>query len=161
MSYLSACISQQMKRHGLKAVDVATSTGIDKGNLSRILNDSQKSIRDEDLTRIAKAISNDPQEHAELVAARMKDACTGSGADLIEIRINDRTVLRDAPAYGVTPLSEKNENALRIIRENMDDTDVREVILGIAGLLDRPEESIPDYRKTVRVKTKPAHKPNR
>jgi hypothetical protein len=140
MSYLSACLSQLMTQYGLKGADITRATGLDSATISRWLTGTQVSIRDEDIEKVAKAVSKKPEEQAMLIAARMKDVCKGPGSNLIEIRIGSRSVLREeAQSWGRPPLPEKYEHAFRILAENMNDPDVRDLVLSVAGLLDRAD----------------------
>ena len=74
MSNLANAIQRLMDKNGIRfAVEVAKKSGIEEATISRWRNGIQTSISDEDLEKLARSLSNDSKDHAELIVARMRD----------------------------------------------------------------------------------------
>lgn len=155
MSYLSATLGALMRQHDIRGSHLAKATGIDVATISRLLNDQQKSISDEDIIRICKALSDDPREQAQLIAARMRDVQTTDPAGkLISLKIEDVSAPYVLNESGTKPLTDPIEQALATIRKNLeDDEDLKQVILGLGNIYaEDPEPEKQIYPNPIRRK---------
>lgn len=120
----------------MKATDLAKLSGVTEPTISRYRSGDQLWVDPEDLSRLAKAISNNPAERAELIRARLLDECKGPGADLITIEIRGKSELRETPARYGLKLSKEFEEALQTIREWIPkDNNVKEIVQALSSLL--------------------------
>lgn len=141
MSYLSHALNELMTEAGIRNVELSRKTKIDQPTISRWRRGEQVSINDEHLQAIAKALTPDPRKQAKLVVARMRDVCYGPGAELVEIRLAGQT-LREEPIHYGTKLPPQLERAFEIIRGNVNhDDDLRDILIALANLFDKPNEN--------------------
>lgn len=136
MSYFGTCLDELMKRKRLTGADLARLSGVGQPMISRYKTGEQQWVDPADLGRLAKAISSDPAEQAELVRARLLDECHGPGSELVRIEIATKARQDEPPSHHQVKLPPELENAINTIREwVMKDTRVREIIEGLGGLL--------------------------
>jgi transcriptional regulator with XRE-family HTH domain len=139
MSYFGTCLDELIKRKGIKAVDLARFSGVGAPMISRYRTGEQTWIDPQDLGKLARAISNDPREQAELLKARLLDECQGPGAELIRVEIGSAAELREKPVPYQVKLSRDLEQAFLILREwVMKDARVKGLVEDLAGLLSSP-----------------------
>jgi len=136
MSYLSNALEELLDLRAMTAMKLAEITGIDGATISRWRSGSQISVSDADIEKLCGALAEDDQERAKLIAARMMDVRRGPGAELIVVRIKDQVMREDPVPYG-TKLPPAQEEAFKLLRQNMADTDVRKIVMGTAELLAR------------------------
>lgn len=115
LTYLAKAISNLMELKKMRQVDLARMTGLQKSHISRIVGGGQKFIDREDFELISRALTNNPVQQAELVAAHLMDECFGPGSHLVEFAVNKQKV--DAPAWfpDASYLSLKAQKALQFI----------------------------------------------
>lgn len=140
MSYLSKAISEALVRSETSQADLARSSGIDEGKISRWIN-GQPTIKPRDLEKLVTAISENDVDRARIIVAHLKDQARGPGADLIEFAIHPRSKsdvpIHEAMTQYGKPLPPKLEWAFGIIRSRIDDPDVRDSVLSLANLLSK------------------------
>lgn len=142
MSFLATALTDLMARRGMKNVELANKTGIDPATITRWKNGEQVSITDEDLVKVAEALSDEPREQAEVVAARMKDVCLGPGSQLIELHISGSPEMRNSAGPYIVPLPPKVERAFEILREAVTkDKATRDTLIGLANILSKGDPS--------------------
>lgn len=137
MSYLSTELASVLARRNLKAADLARRSGLSQSMVSRYLNGEQIYISDEDLEKLLIALTDEAQDRARIIAARMRDVCVGPGSELIRLQIGDKNkplVLHDGgPMEYQTALPPKVEEAIRVIREAIPrDPDLRDIVMSLA-----------------------------
>ncbi|HWN95042.1 MAG TPA: helix-turn-helix transcriptional regulator [Methylomirabilota bacterium] len=139
MSYLAEALSGLMRERGVtKNVELANRTGIDQATISRWLNSLQLAITDEDLEKVARALSKEPKDHARLVAARMLDVRHGPGAELVSVKIEEQTLREEAQPYGKKKLSPGGRKTFEVLaNEYPQDSDLRAVLDGLAEVIAR------------------------
>lgn len=131
MSYFSSEMNRLMTAKKMLPSDVSRAAGISEPTISRWLNDKQHAVRPEALERLCQVLGTTKREQAGLIRARLLDQCYGQGADLIHIQIGREPVLfLDSSKR---PLPGRLEAAFEVLRENFEDADLQQVILGLAG----------------------------
>ena len=95
MRYFAAALSRLADKNGFKQADVARESMLSKSVISRLFNAEQLGVADDDFLKILTAFRRNPEEQAELIAARCMDARIGPGADLVDIRVK-----KPAPGKG-------------------------------------------------------------
>lgn len=137
MSNLAEAIQRLMEKNEVRfAVELARRTGIEEATISRWRNGIQISISDEDLEKLARAITSDPKQQAELVAARMRDVCHGPGAELVSVQIEERTLREEPQPYGQKKLPPKGRDTFNTLAdEYISDGDLRDVLDGLANII--------------------------
>lgn len=141
MSNLSATLSKMLEEKQMTSAELSRITGIDDATISRWKNGQQLSMPSNDLHAIAKAITSDPSEQARLTLARMLDLCRGPGAQFIDIQIRKKGELREQTAsydVGWPPMTPRFERAMRILAQASDQTEVRDIVVGLADILEPP-----------------------
>lgn len=138
MSYLAAALTKLMDARGLKNVELANTTGIDQATISRWRNGLQKSITDEDLSKLSHALAQDRREQAEILAARMKDVGVGPGSEFIQVLVAGEAITETGTATE-KKLSPQMERSFEILRRHVDDVDLRNIILHLATAFERLE----------------------
>lgn len=133
MSYFGETLRSLMgKNSSMKAVQLAVQSGVSQPTLSRYLSGFSTPTDPEDIARLARAVSSDPMQQAELVRAHLLDECKGPGSEKIQILIVDAP---PRPAQ-ILALNAQLEEDLLVIREWLfKDANVCEVIQGLANLL--------------------------
>lgn len=116
---------------------------------SRWLNGRQVYVSPEDMALLSVNIAHTDKEKADLIIAHLKDECQGPGAELVEIsfKTDFPYILQDTSAmYGAThpPLPPKLERAFAVLRENITDPDVRDILLSLADLLSKKRGPEPE-----------------
>lgn len=136
MSYLATELEALIIEKEKTAADISRESGVDQATLSRIRT-RPHSIRPEALDRIALGLGPDPRIHARLLAAQLRDQLRPPGGSLIEIDVLGTTpaYLREQPGprFGAK-LTPKNQQILDILARNLHDTDVRNILEGVANL---------------------------
>jgi transcriptional regulator with XRE-family HTH domain len=143
MSNFGAKLAELLERKQMSAADLSRQTKISDAQISKWTNAKQSFVSTADLAALCDTISTDAREQAELIRARLLDEfqdCPGS--ELIDVRIlsgaEGRALRLDQPPYRV-PLPPHLQRAFDIvIPESVTDPDVRDLILGMAGILSRP-----------------------
>lgn len=137
MSHFGTHLKTLMERKQISGAKLARLSGVDDSKISRYLSGDQKWVSPDHMEKIVKAISNDPQDQAELLRAHLYDECTGLGSELIEIRITGREQsAREIAAPYRTPIPLEAEQDFATLREwYIKDKNVREIIEGTANLL--------------------------
>lgn len=139
MSYFATELEAVMAEKKIgSAAELSKVSGVDQATLSRVRSGAQE-ISHQDLDRIAAGINPGSKTHARLLAARLRDELRPPGGPLIEIELRgtDAPVLREAsPRFG-TKLPPKMERIFDILARNIDDTEVRSILGGLATLCDR------------------------
>lgn len=148
MSNLSATLSKMLDEKSMTAAELSRITGIDDATISRWKNGKQTSIPSNDLHAIAKAITSDPTEQARLTLARMQDLCKGPGAQFIDIQIKQRSQVREESGKHESwpPMTPKFERCLRILANYSDQTEVRDIVVGLADILEPATPTRPKRR---------------
>lgn len=137
MSYFGNTLKELLDRKGMKAVRLAELAGISQPTVSRYINGDQVWVSEEDVTRLAVAISDDPKEQAELIRGRLLDVKVGPGSELVRVEVVGSSSGKTPSQECVLRLPDDLEAALLIICENaIRDADVRDVVLGLANLLE-------------------------
>ena len=141
MSYLSTELASILARRKLKGVDLARRSGLSQSMVSRYLNGEQVYISDDDLEKLLIALTDDGNDRARIIAARMRDVCVGPGSEQIKIQIGSGPLIqKNAPLHYETNLPPKVEDALRAIREAIPrDPDLRDIIISLARRLPAPK----------------------
>jgi hypothetical protein len=134
----------------MTGADLARTTGIQAAQISRIRNGRQIWVRATDLEKIAFAVCRDSESdkyakiHAGLLLARLQDECSGPGAPLISITLDDAKppLLRDSTQpRRVLPPSVQAD--LDLIAENITgDDSVRDLVSSVANLCRRRAETL-------------------
>jgi predicted transcriptional regulator len=83
---LRGLIQQKHKRPSHVAKKANQSPSV----LSRIMSGDQKTLTPDTYSAIVRAVTDIPAEQAELLRAYLTDCCLGPGAELIEIRVNEK-----------------------------------------------------------------------
>lgn len=137
MSYLAETIEALMSERGItKAIEVVRASGVDESAFSRWRNGLQTTISDEDLEKLARGLSPKTEDHARLVAARMRDVCHGPGAELVSVSIEERTLREDPHPYGSKKLSPTGRKTFdTLAAEYSHDGDLRDVLDGLANII--------------------------
>jgi transcriptional regulator with XRE-family HTH domain len=136
MSYFGTALKQMLDRKKMKAVKLAKLSRVDQPKISRYIRGDQTWVAQDDFTAIAKAITNEPDEQAELVLARLLDERVGPGSDLVRIDIPSGKSRRKRPIAYRIKLPENLEADLELVREWISkDRNVRELIEGLGNLL--------------------------
>jgi transcriptional regulator with XRE-family HTH domain len=155
MSYFGAKLAELLERRNLRAAEVCRASGIKEAMLSRWVNDTQNFVSLDDLGALCEAISDDPKEQAELIRAHLLDECPPKqkATKLIDVRIlseqGGRALHTDTTVYRV-PLTPKLQRAFDVLMEEaVADADVRDVLLGMASILDRDLEQSDDTNSAV------------
>jgi len=122
----------------MTAAALAHATKLGEPKISRWLSGQQTFIDGDDLELVVTHLTDKPAERAELVAARMRDVCTGPGSDLIEINIGGNDFREASPAYDtkLPVLPPPLEHATQIFARFWKDPDVRGVVTGLANVLE-------------------------
>ena len=129
MSYLSERLRASMEQHSCTQGSLAERSGVPIAVINRALND-QTEIGDANYERIVCALTHDPIEQSELLAARLRDWCVGPGSDRVVITI-DTPILRDTPV--LPALLTRSLEFLRVSAHR--NRDVRELIIDLAKCL--------------------------
>src|SRR5438270_11252194 len=118
MSYFGLALKELLDRKNMKAVRLAELSGVGQPKISRYIRGDQAWVHQEDLDAIARTVTVEPSERAELVRARLMDECKGPGAELIRIEIADSLSLKETPPpYYQVKLPKDLERAFLILRE--------------------------------------------
>src|SRR5690606_18470403 len=88
MSHFSVKIEELLNRKKMKAIDLVRLSGVSQPLMSKWLRNDQTYVSLEDLAKLCSAISQDPLEQAELIAAHLEDRKQGPGAENVIITIN-------------------------------------------------------------------------
>lgn len=102
MSHLANTIAELLAERDLKSCDLARRSDLQGSLVSRWKGGQQVSIRIETLEKLALGFSNEPQDHARLLHAQLKDECKGPGAGFIKIEL-DGARSQDRPRCNVLP----------------------------------------------------------
>lgn len=131
MSNLADEINRQIDHHKLTQAQVAMRAGFSQGQISKWTRSDQVSIDAEQLAALAKALSNDVEDHAALVRAHLLDEKFGPGAELVEVALIHASVLSDKPK----PRS-KGERAMAwLAQERLRNPELNEMLIDLARLL--------------------------
>jgi transcriptional regulator with XRE-family HTH domain len=141
MSQLQKALVSLMERKRVNAAELSRITDVDRATISRWVNGSQLRMSDESLERIARALTDNPVEQAELIAARMLDIRTGPGSDLIAVTIAKSAVKPRLSNDWTAELPVKIEKAFRTIAAHIDQQEVRDLLLAIEELLEPRRKS--------------------
>lgn len=87
MSHLSNELAAVAQKNGILQIEVTNKTGLSVAHVSRIFNAKQTTITDDDLEKFISVVARSTEDRARLIRARMLDAYTGPGAELVEIRL--------------------------------------------------------------------------
>jgi transcriptional regulator with XRE-family HTH domain len=134
-SYFAAKLGELIERRQLRPSEAARLTGVTEVKISRWLSGKQTYVSPEDMEAFCLNLAHTEVEKAELIRAHLQDEC-GPGSKLISITIGDSSsacVLRndDTPP----PLPPKLEETFKILRENINDPDLREILISLADLV--------------------------
>jgi hypothetical protein len=138
MGYLSTALARLASKNGMKQVDIVRESGLDKSIISRLFNAEKLTIGDEDFIRVLAAFKRQPEDQAELIAARCMDVRVGPAADLVDIRVK-----RSAPAghgeenfgFPYVELSHEGERAFAWLRSQCPlNPDLERHLIGFAKL---------------------------
>jgi transcriptional regulator with XRE-family HTH domain len=88
MSHLAITISKLLKEHNLTSADLARRSELHGSLVSRWKGGQQVNIRFEMLEKLASGFSSNPQDHAKLLHAHLKDGCNGPGARFIKLELD-------------------------------------------------------------------------
>lgn len=134
MSFLSEELERQMARARIPDrswVRVAETIQVSTSQIYKWVRGEQTHISPEHLDGIAKYLSDDLEDHAQLVVAHLFDEKFGSGSELVHISIKSRGELRDKPR----PKS-RGERAIHFLAESrIENRDVNEMLIDLARCL--------------------------
>lgn len=129
MSHLAEALKALMHRHACTQTALAERAGVPLPVVNRTLNDHTE-VNDENFARLVSALTSDDVEKAEMLAARLRDWCTGPGADRVVIDVT-KEVRRDTP---VLPSMLRDSIAF-LDQLGHRDPEVRELIIDLARCL--------------------------
>lgn len=143
MSFFSVKLNALMVRKNLSAADLGRLTNIDDAKISRWLNDKQRHVDPADLERLAASLGQNKADQAQLLVSHLQDMCVGPGADLVQIQIGE------APAYITErheiPLPPRLETAFAVLRANIEDPDLQQILVSLANLFNKPSPQSSKY----------------
>lgn len=140
MSHLSETLEKLLARHDLTAHQIAIRSEISPSQLSKWMCGKQTSISEKHLTALAKTISKEPADQAELVLAHLQDEKFGPGSDLIEITLNApvrKAGKTKSPAKtSKAPVQSKGDEALSYLaQERLRNREVNSLLVDLARVL--------------------------
>lgn len=131
MSNFSEELEKQMATKPASQVEAAELSGISQSQISKWLRSEQTSISSDQITALAKALSDDPVKHANLVKAHLLDEKFGAGSELVRIEIDSPAEWKDKPR----PRS-KGERAMNYLAEQrVISRDVNDLVIDLAKCL--------------------------
>lgn len=135
MSYFGTTLKSLIQRNKTNARRLSIASGVGTSIISRLINGEQLRAKKEDLEKLTKAISEDPDERAELIAARLKDEIGGFGNQLVDITPRGKAWKETAPDHKIKlPADvEADFETLRLWCQH--DQQVCDVVRSIASLL--------------------------
>lgn len=136
MSYFGTCLDEMIKRKRMKAVDLAKQSGVGESLISRYRSGEQVWVSPEDLEKLSKALTTEPEEQAEILRAHLLDECHGPGSELITISYSGHRLQELPTPYQTVRLPDELERHMATIREFViKDRNVREIVEGLGNLL--------------------------
>jgi transcriptional regulator with XRE-family HTH domain len=147
MSNFGAKLSELLERKKLSQAEISRVTGLSEALISKWTNGQQKFVSNDDLAKLCAYISTNPKEQAELIRAHLYDEMPAPGSELIDIRIKGLgSYFKDAAPSYRTALPLNLQRALDILgQEALTDSDVRAVILGLAGIVTPDVSSLHEH----------------
>lgn len=88
MSSLSNELATLLEKNGLRQIDFTTRAGLHVSTVSRIFTGVTINPADKDFDKIIGLLAKTPQERAQLVRARIRDAYQGKYASLVKVILN-------------------------------------------------------------------------
>lgn len=88
MNHFSEELERQLAEKKMSQVDLANATKISQSQISKWIRGDQTSINEEQLTKIARALSCKAPDHALLVRAHLLDEKFGPGANLVRVEMD-------------------------------------------------------------------------
>ena len=144
MNNLAIEIDRLQKEYNKTAADLARLTGLNPPQLSRWRNGEQVSIKDDCLVRLASGFSKSPGIHARLLLARLNDCCTGPGAPMISIKLNEGVSASESEPQAKINLVPSIQKDLNIIATHISrNRQVRDIIRAVARLCGHDQQSSP------------------
>jgi transcriptional regulator with XRE-family HTH domain len=137
MSYFGNALQELLNRKKMKAVRLAELSRVGQPTISRLINGDQLSPSPEDFENIARALTSEPEEQAELLRAHLLDERRGPGSELINITVVGFEARESAVQYDVK-LPEPLERAFIALRAKVVlDKDWRDTIEGLGNLAEK------------------------
>lgn len=136
----------------MNATELSERTGIERSQISRIRNGYQVWVSAEDLLKFAAAFCRETKSkrfvevHSKLLYARLRDECSGPGAQLIDITLlsDAAAELREDAVKYQPVLAPSLQQDLDIIARHIEgDRNVRDLISSVAKLCRRTPLSAP------------------
>ena len=129
MSLFLDAVKDLMNIKGLRQKELVAMTGYDKTTISRYIN-GVVDTGPEHTSRIIECLGSTERERAHLRVSRLKDANTGPGSGLVEIKV------KDAPAHQTghcfNSLNDKAQDAFKYLMEqSKDNAPLEEFIISL------------------------------
>lgn len=136
MSYFSTALKRVAERNAIKQADIVRRSGLTRSHVSRLFTGNQSTVHDADMAAILRVFGGNPQEQAELIAARCKDVRTGPGAELVDITVRNRNQREQLECDAEhVELSQETERAIAWLRSRCPvNPDLEKHLVGYARL---------------------------
>lgn len=131
MSFLAEEIERQMTVQNLDQTTVAQRAGMSQGQISKWRNNVQTTIDTDQMHALQLALSADPDDHASLIRAHLRDEAFGHAADRVTIEVAGTHELQDRPRPRT-----KGERAMAFLAESrIESKDVNDLLIDLARCL--------------------------
>ena len=97
MSYFGDQLSALMETNKVNGMDIQRATGINNSQISRWIGGQQFYVSKEDMGHLCRTAAKSAHQRASLIAAYLRDNCTGPGSELISIQLT-KAPAKAAPA---------------------------------------------------------------